>query len=97
MQSHLQTIGPLGGLGLPVAVRSKNAHYKLSEIKRRHWQDLAQRSGIEGAWEAMQNMAARVDAALMHVESNLPAGFPARLAQTLFDGTRKHLKLFGAD
>lgn len=77
-----------------MAVRSKNAHYKLSEIQPRYWQDLAQRSGVDGAWEAMQNMTQRLEGVLTQVERDLPAGFPSRVAQTIFDGTRKHLKLF---
>jgi serine/threonine-protein kinase HipA len=79
---------------MAMAVRSKNAHYKLSEIHRRHWQDLAQRSGVVGAWNAMENMAQRLGGVLSQVESDLPDGFPARVAQSIFDGTRKHLKLF---
>ena len=79
---------------MAMAVRSKNAHYKLSEIHRRHWQDLAQRSGVEGAWDAMQNMAQRVDGVLSQLERDLPVAFPARMAQAIFDGARKHLKLF---
>lgn len=82
---------------MAMAVRSKNAHYKLGEIQRRHWQDLAQRSGVEGAWDAMQNMAQQLDGVLTQVERDLPAGFPARVAQSVFDGTRKHLKLFHTD
>jgi serine/threonine-protein kinase HipA len=79
---------------MAMAVRSKNAHYKLSEIQPRHWQDLAQRSDVDGAWEAMQNMTQRLDGVLTQVERDLTAGFPSRVAQTIFDGTRKHLKLF---
>jgi serine/threonine protein kinase HipA of HipAB toxin-antitoxin module len=35
---------------LAMAVHSKTAHYKLSEIQYRHWEALAQRSGVDGAW-----------------------------------------------
>lgn len=49
---------------LAMAVRSKAAHYKLSEIQRRHWQALAQRSGVETAWQSMLDMAQRLEGAL---------------------------------
>lgn len=39
-------------------------------------------------------MTHRLAGVLTQVERDLPAGFPSRVAQTIFDGTRKHLKLF---
>ena len=77
-----------------MAVHSKSAHYKLSEIQYRHWQSLAHRSGVDGAWEAMQNMALQLDAALVKVEKNLPTDFPMALAHSLFQGVRQHLAQF---
>jgi serine/threonine-protein kinase HipA len=79
---------------LAMAVHSKSAHYKLSEIQYRHWQSLAHRSGVDGAWEAMQNMALQLDAALVKVENKLPADFPVELAHSLFQGVRQHLAQF---
>ena len=79
---------------LAMAVHSKSAHYKLSEIQYRHWQSLAHRSGVDGAWEAMQNMALQLDAALVRVEKKLPADFPMALANSLFQGVRQHLAQF---
>ena len=79
---------------LAMAVHSKSAHYKLSEIQYRHWQSLAHRSGVDGAWEAMQNMALQLDAALVRVEKKLPADFPMELAHSLFQGMRQHLAQF---
>ena len=79
---------------LAMAVRSKTAHYKLSEIQYRHWEALAQRSGVEGAWAAMLDMTQRLDAALSAVEQRLPGDFPRPLAQAIFKGTRRHLTQF---
>ena len=79
---------------LAMAVHSKSAHYKLSEIQYRHWQSLAHRSGVDGAWEAMQNMALQLDAALVRVEKKLPADFPMELAHSLFQGVRQHIAQF---
>ncbi|MDD5029437.1 MAG: type II toxin-antitoxin system HipA family toxin [Rhodoferax sp.] len=79
---------------LAMAVRSKTAHYKLSEIQYRHWEALAKRSAVEGAWDAMQCMAHRLDTALAAVEQRLPGDFPVALAQTVFQGVRQHLDQF---
>jgi serine/threonine-protein kinase HipA len=79
---------------LAMAVHSKSAHYKLSEIQYRHWKSLASRSGVEGAWDAMQCMAQRLDEALVQVESKLPMDFPVVLAKSVFQGARYHLAQF---
>ena len=79
---------------LAVAVRGKTAHYKLAEIQYRHWQLLAQRSGVQDAWQSMVDMTQRLDAALTTVEERLPADFPMQLAQVVFQGARRHLAQF---
>lgn len=79
---------------LAMTVRSKTAHYKLSEIQYRHWEGLARRSAVDGAWDAMQGMTHRLDAALATVEQRLPADFPMALAHTVFQGVRRHLEQF---
>jgi serine/threonine-protein kinase HipA len=79
---------------LSMAVRGKSAHYKLTEIHYRHWEALAKRSAVDGAWDAMLAMAQRLDAALSAIEQRLPADFPAELAQAVFQGVRKHLAQF---
>jgi hypothetical protein len=61
-----------------MAVRGKTAHYKLSEIQRRHCEALAKRSAVDGAWNAMQDMTHRLDAALTAVEQCLSADFLRR-------------------
>ncbi|MDP3139207.1 MAG: HipA domain-containing protein, partial [Burkholderiaceae bacterium] len=79
---------------LAMAVRGKTAHYKLSEIQRRHWEALARRSGVDGAWDAMLDMTHHLDGALAAIEQRLPADFPVALAHTVFQGVRRHLKQF---
>ena len=79
---------------LAMAVRGTTAHYKLSEVHYRHWEALARRSTVEGAWDAMQGMTQRMDAALTAVEQRLPADFPMSLAHTVFQGARRHLAQF---
>jgi serine/threonine-protein kinase HipA len=77
---------------LAMAVCSKNVHYGLARIQTRHWQQLAQRSGAEGAWEAMQALVARAEPAIISVQNQLPADFPERTAQTIFEGLRSQIR-----
>jgi serine/threonine-protein kinase HipA len=74
---------------LAMAVRLKNVHYQLDRIQTRHWHGLAQRSGAEGIWDAMQALVARVDPAIAAVQGLLPAGFPEPTAGAIFDGLRR--------
>jgi serine/threonine-protein kinase HipA len=74
---------------LAMAVRAKNVHYELAPLQTRHWHGLASRSGAEGAWEAMQALATRVEPAIAAVQRRLPDDFPQRTAQTIFDGLRQ--------
>ncbi len=77
-----------------MAVRGKTAHYKLCEIHPRHWQAVAKRSAVIGAWPAMLDMTHRLEAALRAVEQQLPADFPPELASSVFQGARQHLDHF---
>lgn len=79
---------------LAMALRGKTAHYRLAEIQYRHWQLLAERSGVQDAWAAMLDMAQRLDAALKSVQQRLPPDFPKPLAQAVFEGARRHLAQF---
>ncbi|MFM8770091.1 MAG: type II toxin-antitoxin system HipA family toxin, partial [Rubrivivax sp.] len=74
---------------LAMAVRSKNVHDQLERIQTRHWHGLAQRSGAERVWEAMQALVDRVEPAIAEVQRLLPAGFPERTAGAIFDGLRR--------
>ena len=81
---------------LAMAVHGKTAHYKLAEIQQRHWQALATRSGVDGAWDAMRDMTQRLDAALTAVAQRLPGDFPVPLAHAIFQGIRRHLAQLNA-
>lgn len=81
---------------LAMAVRSKNTHYQLARIQTRHWEGLAQRSGADGTWQAMQALVARVPAAIAAVQaliaSGQPAGFPRRMTELIFDGLTRQVR-----
>ncbi|MES2950008.1 MAG: type II toxin-antitoxin system HipA family toxin [Pseudomonadota bacterium] len=79
---------------LAMAVHSKSAHYKLNDIRVRHWQTLAHTSGVEGLWERMLNLVHRVDKALDTVGGQLPEDFPAPVWEKISTGTKKHASQF---
>lgn len=81
---------------LAMAVRSKNAHYKLAEIHTRHWHELALRIGGDELWRALTTMVERVDATVQTVEGRLPANFPAETANAIFAGARAQVAAFQA-
>ncbi len=80
--------------GLAMALRAKNAHYKLESIQPRHWQQLAMKHGGPAVWEAMQALVERVAPALAAVEDLLPAGFPGRTWEAISKGMRAEADRF---
>jgi serine/threonine-protein kinase HipA len=82
---------------LAMAMRAKNAHYRLRDIQPRHWQKLAASCG-PGVWPRMEAMAASVDEVLSRVGKRLPKGFPARTWDTVSVGLKRHAETFlGSD
>ncbi len=53
---------------------------------------MAQRSGVQGAWAAMQAVVAQVELGRERVAAQLPPGFSAPTAHTIFAGVRRQLK-----
>lgn len=81
---------------LAMAVRSKNVHHELAGIQTRHWHELAQRSGADGTWEAMQALVARVEPTIATVQARLGAEFPRQTAQAIFEGMRRQARTWEA-
>ncbi len=77
---------------LAMAVRAKNVHHQLARIHTRHWHGLAHRSATPGVWDAMQSVVARVEPAISAVQARLPAGFPERTAEAIFEGLRQQCR-----
>jgi serine/threonine-protein kinase HipA len=82
---------------LAMALRSKNAHYHLHEIHTRHWQTLAQQSGVPGAFDQMLALVQRVPDALERAAALLPAGFPQRVFKPIRAGMLAQAKKFMAE
>ena len=81
---------------LAMAVRSKNAHWKLADIQRRHWDHLGQANGIadKGAW--IDDIIERTPAVIEQVQGAIPLGFPGAVADAVFAGIREQIKRLSA-
>jgi len=77
---------------LAMSLRGTRKHYKLDEINTRHWQGLAQRSGVINLWERMIDFTESADAALQRVERKLPDAFPERVFTKIASGVRGQVK-----
>ena len=82
---------------MAMAVRSKNAHWKMRDILRRHWVALGTRHGIldeaaRGAEHLIDAIAARTPEVIAKVRTQLPDGFPGPLADAVFDDMQNAAK-----
>jgi serine/threonine-protein kinase HipA len=74
---------------LAMAVRSKNAHWKLSEIKARHWDAVARAAGLGNATSLLQEIATQTPRVIESVNRQIPARFPATVQDKIFDGLQR--------
>jgi serine/threonine-protein kinase HipA len=74
---------------LAMAVRSKNAHWRLNEIQRRHWNESARRNGIGKSAEAIiAEILDETPSVIRDVQGQLPANFPGYVAESVLGGLR---------
>jgi serine/threonine-protein kinase HipA len=69
-------------------------HYRLDEIKGRHFIQTTERAGLPGALarEALEEVAQVADAAITTVERHLPGGFPNYIHDAVKAGLTRRLK-----
>ncbi|HEY1396508.1 type II toxin-antitoxin system HipA family toxin [Roseateles sp.] len=84
---------PYNRAKLAMGIKSRNMHYRLSEIQARHWHALAVQASAD-AWGRMLDLAGRVPEALDQVESLLPSDFPETTWRPIASGTRRHAAQF---
>lgn len=75
---------------LAMALRSKNAHYKLGSIQARHWRALAQSVGVKGLWERMIATCERAPSSFYSLEKQLPKNFPESVFNAIGKGIARH-------
>lgn len=72
---------------LAMAWRSENAHYRISEIQRRHINRVAAKLGVgRNAEDIVEELLANTPKAIDKVDKQLPNGFPEEVAARIFSG-----------
>jgi serine/threonine-protein kinase HipA len=71
---------------LAMAVRSKNAHWKLSEIRTRHWEAVSLAAGLGSADPLLHEISTQVPQAIAEVNRQIPKGFPAVVRDKILGG-----------
>jgi serine/threonine-protein kinase HipA len=74
-----------------MALRRTQAHWRMHEIQRRHWQEVGRRHGIatEAGGNVDELIGEIVDSTptvLESVAAELPANFPARVCDPILSG-----------
>jgi serine/threonine-protein kinase HipA len=83
-------------LKLAMAVRSKNAHYRMAHIQRRHWNGVAKANGLGEDFEpVIQQFVTQTPRAVEAVSARLPAGFPTAVSERIFNGLLAQTKRLG--
>lgn len=85
-------------LKLAMALRTRNAHYRMDTIRRRHWNEVAKANALGPDFEAViERVIALTPTVIDEVSALLPAGFPDRVAGPIFDGLRAQAQRLGAE
>jgi serine/threonine-protein kinase HipA len=76
---------------MAMAVRSKNAHWKIREIVRRHWLEVGARHGVvtedgRPAPFLVDELVTQTPQVIERVRQRLPEGFPMQLANSVLEG-----------
>ncbi|RKP51819.1 type II toxin-antitoxin system HipA family toxin [Pararobbsia silviterrae] len=76
---------------MAMAVRSKNAHWRMRDIQRRHWLSMGERHGVvtadgREARFVVDALAERTPEVVRIVRAKLPYDFPQGLADSILDG-----------
>ncbi|MEO6847786.1 MAG: type II toxin-antitoxin system HipA family toxin [Chthoniobacterales bacterium] len=81
---------------LAMAVRGKNPHRKLEEIRPHHWDWAARLAGFENATAILEEVLAEIPEMIRSVSASLPAEFPTRISDAIFKGIIDQLERLGS-
>jgi serine/threonine-protein kinase HipA len=73
---------------LALALRGRSAHWGLTDIGARQWDDVARLAGLGDARSLCDDIAERLPHVLGAVEAELPPDFPTPLADAVFGGMK---------
>jgi len=74
---------------MAMAVRSKNAHWKLEEIQPQHWDAVTRFAGLGDATSLLHEIVTQMPHAIAAVNAELPTKFPPALRDKIFEGVRR--------
>lgn len=74
---------------LAMAVRSRNAHWKLKDILPRHWDAVARMAGLGDASRLVAEVLEQTPRVIDDVGGQLPPGFPSRVSDHIFSGMQE--------
>jgi serine/threonine-protein kinase HipA len=82
---------------LAMAVSGKNRHYACSDIQRHHFNAMAPLCSYgQDAEPIIQRLIARTPDVIERVSADLPEGFPAGVADRIFEGLRRTVAILDA-
>ena len=81
---------------LAMAVRGRNPHWKLSEIKARHWDGVAKLAGLGDARSIIGDLVSKAPRALAAVGDDLPGDFPDYVRDRIFSGIERSMQALSA-
>ena len=80
---------------LAMAVRSKNAHWKIQEIRRRHWTAVARRHGMSDELGAIvDELIGQTASVVAAAGAALPKAFPGYVAESILSGLQTGVERF---
>lgn len=82
---------------LAMGLRASNMHYRLREIRARHYRELADRSGVPTVWDRMQALINKVEPSLVAVEKRLASDFPEMLWKRVSSGMLSQVAAFRSE
>jgi serine/threonine-protein kinase HipA len=78
---------------LAMAVRSKNKHYVMKDVQRRHFNAMAARCGLGPSAESLiADIVAATPGIVHSVGKDLPEGFPPQVAEAMLTGLSRSAK-----
>lgn len=84
-------------LKLAMALRGAKKHYRLDDVRRRHFNETARRCGIGRDMNAIiDDVVDATPKVIARVEERLPRGFPARVFDTITKGLREGAAQIGS-
>ena len=77
-------------LSLAMGIRGKSMHYRLKDVRRRHWNAVAKRNAMGEDFEnTIKQVLKAVPNVLDELPKLIPADFPASVSEPIFEGIRR--------